>query len=141
MSKKVHKLNLEPEYSFKLIGISSHENDYRLSWALNNHLNIELTKNPDLEILNHKFAERQNFSLYSFEDEDTFLKYNLLSNTCDNGFLIEEMKNIDFFLQVFGEVPDSFMDSLNKQLKSVDVITATFIIDPNNLKSKSKLIY
>ena len=141
MPKKIHKLNLEPEYSFKLIGISSHENDYRLSWAINNKLRIELNKTTDLEILNRKFSERQNFSLHTYEDEDTFIKYNLLSNTCDNGFLIEEMKNIDFFLQVFGEVPDSFIENLNQRLKLIDVITASFIIDPNNLKSKLKLIY
>ena len=130
-----------PKKVFKLIGISSHENDYRLSWAINNKLNIELNKTSDLEILNRKFSERQNFSLYSYEDEDTFIKYNLVSNTCDNGFLIEEMKNIDFFLQIFGEVPDSFVENLNHGLKSIDVITASFIIDPNDLKSKSKLIY
>ena len=33
--KKVHKLKIDTQFPFQIIGISSHENDYRLIWAVN----------------------------------------------------------------------------------------------------------
>ena len=48
--KKIHKLAFDFESDFKLIGIASHENDYRLSWAINKSLNIDFIKADDLLI-------------------------------------------------------------------------------------------
>lgn len=50
--KKIHKLKFELENDSYLIGIASHENDYRLSWALNKNLDLKLVKVDDL-IVNH----------------------------------------------------------------------------------------
>jgi len=44
MKKRLHKLAVEPDYRFFLIGISSHENDYHLCWAINQKLNLNLQK-------------------------------------------------------------------------------------------------
>lgn len=141
VTKKTHKLQSDPEYNFQLLGISSHENDYRLSWSLNEALSFKLVKTNNLEILNRKFSEKQEFSLYTFEDEETLVKYNLLSNRCDNGFLLEEMKNIDFLLQIFGEISKEELQRLISDLNDIDIITMCFGIDISTLKSKDKLVY
>ena len=54
---------------------------------------------------------------------------------------IQELKNIDFFLQIFGEVSDEYKNELLKKLKNIDIITGAFIIDTDSLKSKKRLIY
>jgi len=45
-----HTLKIEYDFDFVLIGISSHEKDYRICWALNNVLGLDLTKKNSLEI-------------------------------------------------------------------------------------------
>ena len=41
-------LEIENEFDFSLLGISCHAKDYRISWALNNSLNIKLKKEDDI---------------------------------------------------------------------------------------------
>ncbi len=138
MAKKQHKLEFTIEYDFNLIGISSHENDYRLSWALNNGLNFNFIKTNDLEIKGKLEEENQNFVKYSYVDEDTLNMYNLISNRCDNGFLLEEYRNIDFILMIIGEFDSNFIDFIVNKIKSVNIITLAFKIDIETLKKKSK---
>ncbi len=141
MIKKSHKLLLNDVYSFKLVGISSHENDYRLSWAINIALGIQLAKTNNLVIYNKRTDENQEFSLYRFMDEETLIQYHLIANRCDNGFLIEEMTNIDFLLQITGDVNNQFLTTMIQNLKTSDIITTAFEINPDSLKSKKKLIF
>ncbi len=141
LKKKTHKLSVETGGDSILIGISSHENDYRLSWAINKHLGINLIRAENLIVYNEKFDVEQEFSLFVYEDEDSMLKYNLISNKCDNGYFIPELSNIDFFLQIQGEVYNNYTRNLLDKLKRIYIITAAFEIDPSSLKSKKRLIH
>ena len=47
-----YHLEEEYEYDFELFGISTHEKDYRLCWAINNSLNISLERSSeDVELI------------------------------------------------------------------------------------------
>ena len=50
------KLRLESDYDkdFTLIGIASHQRDYRLVWSLNEKMNLHLIKMNDLKIFQDK---------------------------------------------------------------------------------------
>ena len=48
-SKKVHKLKIDTRFPFRTIGISCHENDYRLIWAVNAKLNTVFVKIDDFK--------------------------------------------------------------------------------------------
>jgi hypothetical protein len=141
LKKKTHKLSVKTEHDSVLIGISSHENDYRLSWAINKHLGTNLIKAENLIVYHEKFDVDQEFSLFVFEDEDSMLKYQLIANKCDNGYLIPELSNIDFFLQIHGEIDNNYTGMLLEKLKRIYLITAAFVIDPSSLKSKKRLIH
>jgi len=141
LKKKIHKLAFKPEYQFLLIGISSHQNDYRISWAINKQFNLKLSKTENLKIFNEKLSVDQFFSLYTYEDENSLSLYNLIANRCHNGFLMEELKNIDFLLQIYGETNDTFIKNLISGLKQIDIIITSFKIDPNTLKSRQKLLF
>ena len=141
MSKKVHKLEFKPDYDFSLIGISSHENDYRLSWGLNNSLNLKFIKNKDLEIIDNNYPEPQNFSQFSYDDEESMLNYKLIANRCLDGFLIGELKNIDFFIIILGEINDNSLDQIIKKIISMSMVIMAFRLDPTDLKSKQKLLF
>jgi hypothetical protein len=140
LKKKKHKLSVKTEHSSVLIGISSHENDYRLSWAINKYLGTNLIKANNLVVYNEKFKVDQEFSLFVFEDEDRLIKYQLIANKCDNGYFIPELSNIDFFLQIHGEINNKYTGTLLEKLKHIYIITAAFLIDPSSLKSRKRLI-
>jgi len=141
MTKKSHKLIVEDDFHFFLVVISSHENDYRLSWAINTHLKMALKRADNLQIHNPRIKQDQEFSLYQFTDLETVLHYNLIANRCDNGFLLEEMKNIDYVLKIMGDASKNFPEQLVNKLKKIDIITTAFEIDPSELKSRKKLLF
>lgn len=140
MKKRSHKLAGEPDYRFFLIGISSHENDYHLCWAINQKLNITLQKKANYVLFIPPLNDNREFSFYSFEDEDNLLTYYLLSNRCDDGFLIKELKNLDFLMQVHGDLSEEEKETLIRDLRSMSVIIASFPIDPLSLKSRDRLL-
>ena len=140
MSKKnVHKLSSESEQSYSLLGISSHENDYRISWALNEHLGFRFGKIENHTFFNPKFGETLAFSQYIFKNDENSHTYRLISNRCDNGFLLEEYKNIDFFLLV-DSIEKSQVQQLVIQVKTIPFVSAVFPIDFGLLKNRSRLL-
>ena len=139
--KKIHKLAFEFESDFKLIGIASHENDYRLSWAVNNSLGIEFVKTEDLIITHPKHKILISYSMYNFNDEDNFITYHLISNKSEKGFLLPEMKNLDFVLKVSGEPDTIFFKNLLQNLKKVDIIITAFFIDDLPDKIKNAFVF
>lgn len=140
MKKKSHKLSVEPDYRFFLIGISSHENDYHLCWAINQKLNLNLQKTANYISFNPKLKDNQEFSNFTFEDEERLLIYHLLSNRCDNGFLVEEFRNIDFLILVHGELPKDTKLKLIQELKEISIISTCFTLEPHTLKSRDRLL-
>jgi hypothetical protein len=139
-SKKIHKLTEQEDYPFKLVGISSAENDYRLCWSLNQTLAINLVKTADLKVFHKRLEEEQAFSQYEYFDEESLLQYRLISNRSANGYLLEEMMNLDYILQLSGDLEEGWTENLIQRLKGMEGIILAFPIDPNSLKSRKKLL-
>lgn len=140
MDKKKIKLSFQPDFNFKLLGLGSRENDYKLSWTINKVLNTNLSKADNLGIKNPKFSDIQEFSIYSYFPEDTEEEILLISNRCQNGYLIEELKNIDYFL-LFRGLGDEIFTSKSQIIKTIDEVFAVIEINPDSLKSKQKFIF
>ncbi len=159
-----HTLKIEYDYDFVLIGISSHEKDYRLCWALNNALEIELTKTESLEIKSRKQDTPSFFSLFKYENEDEFKEFFILSNlsenkqfvskedtlfnksskgsqSTENGILIPEHKQMGYFFIIKGEVSDKEVEAVIKNIKKIDMILTAVQIDAAELKSKTNLVF
>lgn len=141
MNKKRLKLDYKQEYNFLLFGISTSEKDYRLIWNLNNTLNLLLSKTEDHQAYHKKADGDQFFSCFLYMDNKTMLEYKMISNKSENGILIDELKNIDFFLIMKGEYSDEYPNLLRQKILKMENIQAVFLIDPENLKNKDRLIY
>lgn len=159
-----HTLILEPDYDFVLIGISSHEKDYRICWELNNILNIDLTKIEPLEIKGKKQLTPSHFSCFTFADEENFLEYFVLSNmseaklltskgntlfkndsdtdeSTENEWLVPEYKQMDYFYIIKGEVNKNEEEEIIKKIKEINAVLTTVLIDASTLKSRQNLIF
>ena len=134
-------LEEEYDYDFKLIGISCHAKDYRLCWAINNQLKLELEKeDKDLEILSDNPFEGSSHSIYSFFEEEDQNEYFLIANRDSAGFLIPEQRQADFVFMIKNTLPVNADEILSK-LREIDQVLTAFEIDVENLKSKKNLIF
>jgi len=109
---------------FTIIGISSHENDYRLSWSINEQLGLAFAHGNNVVT-----SAGKEFSCFVHEDDGQTLL--LISNRCDNGFLLEKHKNIDFILKFDAELSDTETSAWLRDLKKVSLVSAAFSIPVN----------
>jgi len=138
MSKLV--LDLEFDFDFSLFGISSHVANYRIAWGMNKLFEIDLERVDDID-LSFDSNKKGNFSLYKFDDEESYTTFHLLSNRCDTGYLIPELKQIDYFIQYWGPMSDKELSSFNDELREIPSVLAAIQIDPMELKSRNNLLF
>jgi hypothetical protein len=138
MAKSI-KLNISQDIEFLLIGIVTSEPIYRVAWLINNLLNIQLKESPEsIQFYNKQKVFTQNFIKFSYltENEDYFY---LFQNKGEQGILIEEQKQVDYWI-IINDM-SIFNVDLVKKIKSLDNINLAFQINPNTLKSRTKLIF
>ncbi len=159
-----HILKVEDDFDFVLIGISSHEKEYRICWALNNKFNFELKKIDSLEIKSKKQGTSSFFSLFKCDDQEEFIEYFVLANLSEsksveakkytlfrenakespsgeNEFLIPEYKQMNYFFVIKGEVNASEVKETIRKIKEIDMVLTAVNIDVAQLKSKQNLIF
>ncbi|MGK0307829.1 MAG: hypothetical protein ACI8RP_000785 [Urechidicola sp.] len=153
---QIHSLDLVDDYS--LIGIHSSEEDYKLAYLLNFHLNTKFTKSDvDLDFKNINAS----FPIFEFIDEKNQLANYLISNKCigntsantgtnlfskneffsSTSYLISEKKNVDYFIKIEGDVSSVELFKTIKKLNRINQIVASYTINPNKLNSKDFLIF
>ena len=133
------KLKVDQEFRYRLLGISCHENDYRLVWAINNQMKMKFVRTANLIIHNPKLKLDLEFSRYTYRDEDKYLTYNLVSNRCPDGFLFPEISKIDYLLQIIGDTHTSHTEGLMKGLRKIEIISAVFPVEPGKIKNPDKI--
>ena len=146
-----------------LIGISSHEKDYRICWALNNKFGIELVKAESLEIKGRKQQTPSFFSLFTYEDAEAFTEYAVVANRSENKLsaskehslfgqseskgddqseiLIPEQKQMNYFFLIKGEMEEEKISEWLKKIKEIELVLTAIRIDVSQLKSKHNLIF
>ncbi|HYX07541.1 MAG TPA: IPExxxVDY family protein [Bacteroidales bacterium] len=139
MKKKIHKLILQPDWDYYLIGIASHEHDYRLTWMLNNALGLALIRTDNLSLIHKKTSQKQEFPVYYFSDNEKNLSYSLVINLCENGYFLAELKNVDFLLRISGLTSEVMKTEILARIKKIEGILTAFPIDVNTLKQKERI--
>ena len=140
MKKRVYKLaSLEAPGPVRVIGIASHENDYRFSWALNQELGLKLQKADYLTFEEKKQETVQSFSLYKQKNNDAPLQFVQINNKCEAGFFLNRHKNIDFLLLVAGDLTETEQKQLVIKLNAMDIILAAFPIEELSTKERTRI--
>lgn len=141
MAIRRHKLEYKEDFGFLLFGISTPETDYRIVWKLNQDFSLNLVRGDNHTSLSRKTGQLLEFPFYSYDDEDTFYLYHLLGNKSGEGFLIEELRNIDYFLIIRGDFTEAFSNGVFNRLRKTENIQAVFKIEPESLKSRENLLF
>lgn len=132
------KFEFEYDYDFFLIGIFCHHKDYRLAWSLNKNLEFDFSKEKDYTLTLKD--QEQRFSLYSFYIDHQDLQYYLISNRGENGLLIPERKDVDYFLIVDGLFEHSKKGELIHEIRNLTEVLSVMEISPAQLNSKQNLL-
>ena len=96
------RLEIEPDYTFLLFGIVTSEPLYRLSWLINQALHLNLSADKPVRVMHSKRQVVQEFELFRFINEGEHI-FELFQNKGQQGSLIEEHKQTDFFFKIYGE--------------------------------------
>ncbi len=137
----MRKLKNIYSFDFILLGIVTSDKDYIISHKINQNLGLKLSVCDDLIIDNEMLEVKQTFSLYKYIDESFVLEYRLFKNIGYDGYLIPENKNIDYFLQIIGEIAKEKIQKYLVKLKNLDGVLTTINIDTSKLKSINKLYF
>ena len=118
MSK--HRLLLEDEYEFVAYGMSCHLKDYRVAWLMNKSIRMHFSRGQlDLQ---GKGGLVETFSRFVSTDEDSRLKYVLLSNQNEDVYLLKDWKQFDFFLLVEGYIDIFDAEGFMSNVQSIEGI-------------------
>ena len=137
-----HLLEENYEFDFNLFGICCHERDYRLCWAVNSTLKLNLSKSKnDIElILNSNSRPNAKFPVFSFTNSVSSDEYYLIKNKCHSTWLIPEKSHFDFLLLIKSDEKKSYNFFLNKLNTIPFILKANYVI-VEELKSKENLIF
>ena len=136
-----YTLSLEDDFDFDIIGLCSHQGDYRVCWSINEKIGLKLKKSIEpFMVSGKKGVVNSSHSLYEWEDEDESVIYYFIQNKNEGKFLVPEKSQIDFFL-VIKDAGVVDVDNLLTQLKSIPSILTAFSFDPYDLKSANKFIF
>ena len=153
---KIHSFDFEFDHDYTLIGIHSILEDFRIAYFLNQNLNINLNRSSeDLDFP----SKNCSFPFYIYEDEATFTTWSLLSNKyvfvenvsslknnlfkkeTKTSFLIPEKKKVDYFIKINRTISQNNLLNILTKINKTPKIITSYILDPNNLKSKENLIF
>ena len=138
---KLHTLAFENDYDYSLICIHTTLEDYRLAFFINQSLNIKLErKDEDLDFENNK----EHFSLYEYTEHSKFLTFNLVANKytlvefvkpksdilfyntllreAKISFLINDKKQVDFFLKITGDMSLQQINCIVERLNTIQQV-------------------
>lgn len=127
---KDKRLKYQPELDFVLIALASSEDAYRLSWLINQALNIHLKRDDSVKIWDEKRENPGEFECYKHTKQADETVYRLVANRSENGFLEKKYRQFDYFLQIFdlpGNKTENILSLLNREQ---DIIIARLIESP-----------
>jgi hypothetical protein len=153
---KVLTLDYENEHDYTLIGVHATLENYRLAFYLNSILNIRLKRNNlDLDF----GTGASHFSLYTYDCNSTFSSWALIANKhvfdarasvekdylfnedYQTTILIQEKKQVDFFLKIDSDFDKLELNEIIKKVNTINNVITSYKIDPQTLKSKDFLIF
>ena len=132
------RLDVEPSPDILVIGISCHENDYRLCWSLNRLLGLSHAKRAQ-DIKQVGPDGEAGHTAFDHDDADAEVRYTLVNNHGDRGLLLKEQRQVDYFLLVDDHVPAT-MDELLVRVRGSEFVLAAFPLSFAELRAGHKLL-
>jgi hypothetical protein len=107
----------------------------KIAWQLNAKLKISLKESEIF--IPAKDNPSNVFPVFCDRDTSDTLYYSLIANKSSNGQLVKELPNIDYFLEISGDINKSIVSLLIKEVKQLPGIAAAIEINPEKIKRRN----
>jgi hypothetical protein len=134
-------LKFELDLDFVLLAITSQLKDYVFCFKINKQLGTDFCKVTDLELPFNAGDEIFYFSRYFYLIPESESELYILANKGTEGFLVPEMKNVDFFLLIRNYIDEDDLKAIINKLNKLPEVLVAVELDPKKLKSKENLIF
>ena len=139
MASKKIILNTSVDENYCLLGIAADEQDYKLCWLINKELSTDFERIDDLEMYHKKTNSEQIFSIFQYYDEESLLTYRIIKNRSENGFYLDELKNLDYLIHIQGEIFPDEISGFIKEVSKISSVRLCIPVDLRKIKDKSRL--
>ena len=137
---KKTRLNIEFSYDFWLFGVSSSIKFFKLAWAINNKLGIQLVRHSDHLIVNRD-SQSVAFGIYKCGEDGCRIElFRNRSLDHDRSFLLPEFNHFDYLIKVDSSLQSFSKEEILKELKDVQWIEYIAALEVNDLKSKDNFL-
>lgn len=139
-----NRLDVSYDFEFDLIAVNSSVKEYKLAWALNKDLHLQLAKQENISI---DFSGGKSLSVSNYSCETEYQVFRLLKNRAEdfdekyNAYLIPELKNFDYFLMVADDSMTFQINPFISTIKRIPFVQFAVSVDTAALKSKDNLIF
>ena len=93
-------------------------------------MNLNFERQEDLQLFHPRLKMEQVFSLFSFHDENALITFRIIRNRTENGYYLDELKNIDYLIHIQGEIDTS---RINDFIHSVGALKSVRMCVPSDL--------
>lgn len=139
-----NRLEVSYDFEFDLVAVNTSVKGYKLAWALNRDLRIQLSKQENISI---DFSGGKSLSISNYACHTEHRTVRLLKNRADdfeeqfNAYLIPELKNFDYFLMVADDSSSFQINPFISTVKQIPFVQFAVSVDTAALKSKDNLIF
>jgi hypothetical protein len=150
----------ESEEPYTLIAIHCSEEEYKVAYLMNQHLNTRFNRRRvDIDFPSQGMMVT--FPIYDFLDEFNYSQYYLVANKCrivedslqssgglfseigseKDHFLLPEFKKVDYFLKIYSDFEIVPLQTLISQINNIEQIVSAYVVETDKIKSKNNLIF
>ena len=140
MAVKRHKLEMAIYEDFSLLGMVSDETGYRLCWLINRALGTDFLRLDDLKLYHRRLDKEQVFSIYAFSDEDAMLTFRIIRNRAEEGFFLDELKNLDYLVHIQGELSPEKIGSFMQGTAAIPEVRMCVPVDLARIRNQERLL-
>jgi len=128
------------EEDFCLLGVVTDEPDYKLCWMINQSLRMNFEKQDDLALFHKKYGEEQEFSLFRYEEEEAMITFRIIKNRTNQGYYLEELKNLDYLIHIQGEINALKISNFMLSIGGLDSVRMCVPCDLSRIKNHDRLL-
>jgi len=133
----IKKINIVSE--FVLFGIVSDKNNYTIVSQINSELNYAFSQKENIKIIDKTI--KKEFPVFEYIDECNNRKFRFINNYYKGGYLVYQLKEINFLIQIYDNINYEFKQEFIKKIKSLKNIILISEIDKKYYKKIKHLHY
>lgn len=133
------KITYESDRNFYLIGIAASIKNYTLCFLLNDLLQVQFTRQVDLELFQKERSLKQAFAVFLGHHELASTDFWLFNNKSGSEALLPEAAMFDYLLKVTGAGRE--WRHLPTELKQLEGVLTAAEIPVKSIKNPDRLVY